>query len=861
MSKRDTLDPELARRFAWRTTEPAEPTPPPPAPAAEAEAPDEEEPDHAATLARCAQAQRGAAEIAQDVERAWALRGRAAQAAATAAALQQAKRHPEEQVCLREHPVACLRLWRLTARHLRRLPRRAREEHVYALVGVSPPLDEPETADLLAEVLATGDVVLTMIMTAYLTRESEARRHPAINARLARLLSEGATWAARETAASWLSAADVEAAAPALRRALRQPRLALRARALTLLVGRTPPLLDEDDVLWMLRDAHAHPMFGAKTNGQAENAREYAEALLAAAVQLRPAQGFEPLLKIVPWTCVRGEDLAGVDSAWALRVLAAAYPEQGLTTIDRQLLTYQIGRSEAALEAVALLPDALARPRLLEAAARPRHALAERAKALWFARFGEACPVGPLDGVPVSLLRGPPSERLLACVTVLRGASREACSAMLEALLAEAPPGGAPPAELTDAQREALALWIFAARDIPYSTARPSIPSSLVELLAERFGPAAFWGISILAERDARAGLPLEWFGNLPKLLETLGLGDAERERVRELARLGLASPAWEGTLEPISALRIAGRTAETVDLLLPLITAPEADATGSPYFSAGYVAMQVLGHPGEVPGLDERLLAATRAARDARAWGAFGRLGHAGCRRGVPGVVRLVMEVGDALDAEPEALRGVSYAAGAMRDRIDERWVLTRGDPAWVLAHLRRPASRAFEVAVDLVSEPPELAVLEALRDALDTDACGGVSAAEAAAELLRLKAIGAEERRLDGILERAPVDHRVMLLATLLQLEAPIATLRRHLLPLLVSCEYEEVSTIFWTLWRRDPPGKKELYEDAAPRASCASVRRELECELGEPREDETYWQSGEEDEEEADEDEETA
>jgi hypothetical protein len=846
MSKRDVLDADLARRFAFRTGSSPEPEPEPEPPEAtadddeDADDAEEEEEDRETALARWAHASRAAAELARDVERAWATPGRAAQTAATAAVLQRLRRGAKERVVFGDHQQACLRLWRLVVRHFKRLSPRGQRQDVMALVAAAPPLDEPETAELLAEVIAAREIMLTAIMKSRLETDKDKPRHPAVNARLARLLAEGKTWSARETAAAWLSPAGLDDALPALRRALRMPRLALRARALGLLAARTPPALDADDVLWMLRDALAHPMFGAGSNGQADNARAYAEALFDLTVKLRPAGGWEPLLEIVPWVDARGENLAGIDSAWALRLLAAAYPAEGRATIARALLDFWTFRNRDALEAIAYLPDDDARPLLLETAARPAPVLAERAKAIWFARYGVACPVGPLDGVPLSLLDGPPSERFLAAVASLRCASDEARAALLRSALEEAPAGGASLAALTASQREALALWIFAGRDLPRGAAASTHPFSVVDLLAERFGAAAFTGLAVLAERDALAGLDTGWLQCMGALVKKLALTEAERERLRAIGLAGLRSPAWEGAGGPVYAIHSAGLTPETVAVILAAMVAPAPKRGRKPASDAVFAAWQVLPQARGLEGLAEQLAAAARAAWDARSWETFRWLADTACRCGVEDTIALVRRAVEGLDDAPEEARAaIREAARGLEGRVDE---------AWLIQQLRLPASAAFPVAVSLVArDKPSLAVLEALRDALDSDGRAGASAAEAAEKLLGLGAIGVADRRLDGILSRAPAPARASLAGALLHQEAPIVSLRHHLLDLLARNDYEVVADIFWALSRRDPPGKSDLYEDAVPLATCAKVRRELESDLGEPEERMTYWQGG--------------
>jgi hypothetical protein len=845
MSKRDVIDPELARRFAWRTDEP--PAPPEPDDEADEEADDD---DLEAATARWDRARRAAQEIAEDAVSAWALRGRASQAAATIALMQRVQRNDDVRVCMDPYPAARLALWRLLVKHHRRLSSRTRNDDLLILVAVRPPLDVPEAADLLAEVIAADDVMLRLLMNGHMERSAENQRHPAVTARLTQILAEGKTWAARESAAKWLTPETMDAAIPALLRAVRQPHLGLRARALTLLAQRSPPAIDADQVRWLLDDALAHPMFKAKTNGQADNAGEYAETLLTLTAALRPAGGFEPLLEIVPWEDHRGENLAGIDSAWALRVLAAAYPDEGAKEVERQLLTHRFWRGRAAVEALLLLREAEARPLLLEAAARPWAEVAERAKAVWFTRFGEACPVSPLDGVPVSLLAGAPSERFVAAVTVLRGASEPARNAMLDAMLAEAPEGGAALEALTPAQREALALWIYAARDLRGRSDGTGVPSRAADLLVERFGASSFPGLALLAERDARAGSAFEWLNVLSDLHKKLPLGEVEREQMREIGRLALRHTHPEQAVIAVSLLHAAGLVPDTIALLIALVRSKDTEDEGSAGWRCAFSAHQVLGLPGDLPGLDEALARAAAEARQAQAWGAFSFLVAAACRRGSPAVMAMAREIFDDPESTLPALRAARSALERRKESVDLAWLLT---------HLRRPGSLAFSMIANLARESTALEVLDALRVAMESDAREGAAAAEATEQLLRMKAIGAEDRRLDGILERAPITERVDLLGTLLFVEAPLAPFRRHFLHVLSSQSKDTLLSLLWTFDVRKPKGMIELFQDVLPRVTDPDVRHELEFELGEPSERETYWQTGDEDLDEDDDDDE--
>ncbi len=132
----------------------------------------------------------------------------------------------------------------------------------------------------------------------------------------------------------------------------------------------------------------------------------------------------------------RGTDpYSGVlDESWALRALAAAYPEDSLDAIDAQMQhDWAIYRAQA-LEAIELLPEEHAKPRLLKFARDPSPGVAERARGIWLQRFASTCPVGPLDALMPELLEGAPRDRLLARVTAKRATNIDARSRLANAL-------------------------------------------------------------------------------------------------------------------------------------------------------------------------------------------------------------------------------------------------------------------------------------------------------------------------------------------------------------------------------------------------------------------------------------------
>jgi hypothetical protein len=789
MAKRDVIDEQMARRFAWRTVEPedatAEEAPEPPEPPAPPPPPDDEQVSHA-EIERWRRARQVAADLAKEITRAWETTARAQQAAATAALIQRAKRIGAELVTMRAHPIESMRLWRLAVRHVRRLPKRMQKgSDLFALVFLSPSLAEPEMADLLVEAAESGDSSLAAIMNGYLEREGGGRRHREIGVRLARVVAEGKTWTAREAAARWLQATDAE-----------------------------------------------------------EAVKRYADALLAAVTKVPPPQGWRPLTQITDRDESFRQRDVGLDAAWALCALAAGYPARALGRIDRALLTRRRWCNRSAVEAAALLPAELGRPRLLEAAASVDHLyrVAERAKAIWFERFGEACPVEPLAGVLAPLLAEAPSERFLACLTVLRGSSEEARRKMTEALLAEAPSPEAPKESLSAAQREVLALLIFAARDVLYSSGPlPSTEKAWAELLLTRFGAPAFEGLAAMAERDARAGLDHEWLSALADLWHGGAIAEEHRDRLRDVACTGLRSPAWEGATAPLVMLHHVGAPAEAEDLLWPILMAPEEvnDPIGRHRWSV-YWAGEALVGMRDAPGLDARLAAAAIETRESRAWTTFERIATVGCRRGVAAVREVTKQAILDFDGDPSAFGAVYRAAHALRDAGGV-------EDGWLLDILHRPASPSFAIAVKLVSKkPPKLAELAALNCALEEPARDGAAAAEAAEELFAGGALGAEDRRLDAILERAPARARASLAARLLVGEAPLSPVRRHLVELLSSPDEEIAEPVLWALLTSKPEGWTALLEDALPFASCPEIRTAMEEALGEPEEAETYWRN---------------
>ena len=298
--------------------------------------------------------------------------------------------------------------------------------------------NHPELIELLVEVARAGDrsLVTALMLAVSDNRWKAVARMPGAVARIARVIDEGPSYMARCIGTDWISCMGGREAVPALRRALRAPHFVLRYRALDVLDQRFPSAIQASDVIFLLQDAVIHAPPDRMRDEEVDRANYYLPKMLErAVVRLRPPEGIEPLVNIIEGRCASRWRLGpNLDDAWALGVLAAAYPEEALPYIDHRL--YHVGRDrrEMATEALSRLPDALARPRLLAAAADGVPEIAERAQAIWLDRYAELCPLDPMAGIETALLDGPPSDQMRSRLGVLRTGPIEARAAMVEVI-------------------------------------------------------------------------------------------------------------------------------------------------------------------------------------------------------------------------------------------------------------------------------------------------------------------------------------------------------------------------------------------------------------------------------------------
>lgn len=847
MSKRDVLDREMARRFAWRTSEPeALPAPaetPAPAPP----------PDPEARRQHAEYAEQRCRELAERIAQVWDMTSPPQQADATRKLVRMATRLGFDILRMDDHPLEAVRLWRLVVRHRAQLRRGTSALFGLGFMPVSPCIRE--VVDLLVEAAETGDSGLEFLLDRQAASEEVGRRHPELGARLARVVDTARTWKARVIAARWLSLDEFPDAIPALRRALRMRHARLRHCAIFILSQMQGPALRAEDVMWLLEDAVIHPLPGGV--GRIGAVIDYEGALIDAVKKEPPAEGWRPLE-----TIARGggahirRDREGLGSGWALRALAAGYPERALARIDRELASRDGWRRNDLVEAIGLLADELARPRLLAAAAFVDHRVAEKANEIWFARFGGKCPVDPLAGVPVELLSEAPSERLLSRLTVLRGASDEARNTMIDALLAEAPEREAPPESLSADQREALALLLFLLRHAGWRHTRPASKrlseGEWVSQLLRRFGAPAFDGLATIAEPAAVAGVPYGWLSALVGAAREGKLSEPQKDRLRAIGCAALASPAWNGTAAPLDALAVVGAPAALLERLWAIVTATPGDGEEPDRrdFDTKRSAVEALATLRDAPELDARTAAAAEQARAGRRWDLFERLVDLGSKRGAAAVLDVAERAVAGYDGDPRAFGPLYRAVWALEKagRIDGEWLLERA---------RRPESPVFAIAARHACKRSPEAVHAALRDALDSPARGGAAAAEAAARLVALDALAVEDERLAGIVERAPEPGRTDLVAMLIDCGAPLSTWREHVSAILLRPGDDESSEVLEALWSKQPEGTYELFEELLPRVTAENVRGLMEHHLSAPSAAELYWADRNVDEDHDDED----
>src|ERR1019366_7636471 len=244
------------------------------------------------------------------------------------------------------------------------MTRRQRERAAWVAAAV--PLDHTETADLLVEIARAGDRSTAEVLLEDDEWSPEVGDVDALVARLADVVDEGPTDLARAVAVDLLARLERRGAVVlALRRALRQPCFAVRAHALYALAipaSTVPCGVTDYDLVLVLRDlvANAPPDALHGDEGQEEDERMMADAVIASLAHVQPAEAEEALLDLID----AEHDAIWLDAGWATEALAAAFPETAAAMVDHWLKCARSHERVRALAALERLPLDLAEPRL-----------------------------------------------------------------------------------------------------------------------------------------------------------------------------------------------------------------------------------------------------------------------------------------------------------------------------------------------------------------------------------------------------------------------------------------------------------------------------------------------------------------
>ena len=842
MSKHDELDRRRAAAFAWRFTKPGETIVLPDdgdddtqersdgevedgEPEAEQDETELENAPSTSGEGFFREAGETCAAIALEVDRLWLL-PEAEQASPLIPLLHRASELGLGLCAMQHFPLQSVRLLRLALRCRDSLSDDTWEATWTSAAWLD--YNHPELPELLIEVARAGE---RSLVTAFLLAISDARwkavaRVPGAVARIAQVIDDGPTYVTRCIAVAWISCMGGRAAVPALRRALRAPHFVLRYHALDVLDQHFPDRIEAEDVIFLVKDAVIHAPPDDLRDEEIERANVYLpQALERAVVRLKPRQTIAPLVDILEGNCAARWRLGlSLHDAWALGVLAAAFPKDALAHIDRRLCHVQRDRREMATDVLDRLPDAQARPRLLVSATDGVPEIAERAQAIWLQRYAELCPRDPMAGVETALLDGPPSEQMRSRLDMLRTAPLEARAAMIEVLLGEAP------------DPEALALLLFAAIDnrIWERRIRPGLPEyreTFCRALVDRFGTRAVDGIVALEARypEGRFG----WIHALAELLSRGGLPESTYPALRATASLRIEGTDETPTYDAISILAHVGPPLELLDRLWRMAYDP------SEISYMRNVSVRALARaPADATDLDAAVRAEMEAAIDAADVPRFALAAAVGFARKLPEATaltqRALLEHGPARPENPRVI-------AALADCVAELSSAGSVPDTFLLEALSQPATYRCAVAARLAQrrklQEPELAALGVVFQGEDP-AC----AAEAACALLGHGTITPDHADLLAVAGRAPDMLCAELLFRMRVRGAALPDLWPLMAPLLVSADPEVTDPFQHFAYEFEKEGLGEQVRALLPQIVDPVLRSEVEDVLA--RTAERFW-----------------
>ena len=818
MGRRDEIDAGLAKHFAWSfvpadrpelATEKVEAAVR--EAASSADEPDEPVVDERGAEEFRAKARASCRPLAEAIAGAWACGEEDTRVRLTKRLLVRAERLGVALVGMSEWPAEAVRLLRMAVALGARSSRKQRERA--ATVASLLPLDHPEAADLLVEVARTGDDALADAIFCEDDWTPDVGDEDALMARLADVIDEGPTHAARSVAIEIIGRFQARGpAVGALRRALHLPSFAVRARALDALATAEPCALAPEDLVHVLRDLVAHaPPEALIDEAREEDERTFADAVLLALTHVQPEDAGEALLD---WIDAE-HDSIWLDAGWATEALALGFPETGAVMADHWLKCARAYDRTKAVAAMQRLPNAMAESRLRLAASDPSFVVHDAARRQWLERFGQSCPVGAESLVGASLLTQKPSERFLARLSVVQGRVVEAKRGMARVLLTEAP----------DPEALVLLLQVVADEAESHEPAFGQADGWAVTLV-QRFGALGVAGLRALAERFPEP----ESFGWMRRIADLVERGVIAREDtaiLRELAARHVLSEDSGQIDDSLRLLTLVGPPPELLDRVMALALTDELGAWEARKLVAAWPDRAV----------DPRLVSDMAVALADRDWARLDNASWMALTRDISAarvVAQRVLEVVGETEEAVEA--GVTCARG-----LRERKALGED---WAVAAAQHPESPLFVVAARVWRDsPPVRLELEA---ALSSPARKGASAAEAAISLVNAEPkISPKDRRFRAVLAAAPPPERAELVVGMIVNGAPFSILAEHLEALFTSGDIRVTTQLVGiTGWLKSSKAHA-MMRQLLPRVVDPDLRVDIEEQLGEVPE--PYWAEG--------------
>jgi hypothetical protein len=814
MARKDEIDPALAKHFAWSFVPGHRP---------DLAAAKVEEAVRALDAARRADTggpgQAGSPEfetraraacrpLAAAIAEAWACREEEARARLTKRLLVRAERLGVSLAGMKEWPEQAVRLLRLAVALGPRATRRQRSRA--ASVASLMPLDHPETADLLVEIARATEWGLAAAIFSDDDWNPDVFDPAGLVVRLADVVDEAPSYSSRALAIEILRRFEERGlAAPALKRALRLPNFAVRARAVDALVSAEPCALTAEDLIYVLRDLVAHALPEALDGEEREQDETlFGDAVIAALESLAPEEAAEALLDFID----AEHDSLLLDAGWATEALAVGFPETGAVMVDHWLKCARSADRFKAVAALERLPLPMAEARVRLAASDPSHLVREAARRVWIERMGKPLGDGIACLVGASLLPEPPSDRFVARLQVLHGRLTQARSAMARALLEEAP------------DREALVLLLqLVGDDVESREPVFGTGEGWAVTLVARFGALGVAGLRALAERFPEPE-SYGWMRRIGDLVEKGHVPGEHSGDLRELAASHVLSEDAGQVDDALRVLTLVGAPPALLDRVLSLALSDEIGAWEARKLVAAWPERTV----------DARLVSDMAMALADRDWDRVKHAAWMSLERGVGAASVVAQRVLEVAEETEEALDAGVVCAQGLRDRglLDE---------AWAMAAVARPDAPCFAIAARVWKDRP--AVRARLEAALGSEARGGASAAVAAIVLVATDPrLTARDRRLRAVLRAAPPPERAELLLQMCVHGAPFSVLAESLESLITSTD-ERVTSMLVGIpgWLRSPKAHA-LFRRLLPAVVDPELRADIEQHLGETPE--PYW-----------------